>query len=158
MMKKTLTRITLGLLALSAASVVSAQSAEDMIKFRQSGYTFMSWNMGTIKAHAVDGSVEFNAAQVQAAANSLAAIANSGMGALYAPGTDQGTGWKPTRLKSSFFEEQQKVGEIAVNFVQQANKLQEVAATGDKAAIAAQFGEVGKACKACHDNYRISEK
>ena len=62
MMKKTLTRITLGLLALSAASVVSAQSAEDMIKFRQSGYTFMSWNMGTIKAHAVDGSVEFNAA------------------------------------------------------------------------------------------------
>jgi cytochrome c556 len=35
--------------------------------------------------------------------------------------------------------------------------MQQVAAGGDKAAIAAQFLELGKACKACHDNYRRDE-
>ena len=157
-MKKTLTAVAIGLLAISAATTVSAQmTPEEMIKFRQSGYTFMAWNMGKIKAQVIDGTVPFDPAQVAAAAGVIAATANSGMGALYGPGTDKGTGWKPTRLKSNFFEEQDKVREIAINFAQQANKLQEIAATGDKAAIAAQFGEVGKACKACHDDYRAEE-
>lgn len=157
-MKKTLTAVAIGLLAISAVTTVSAQmTPEEMIKFRQSGYTFMAWNMGKIKAQVIDGTVPFDPAQVAAAAGVIAATANSGMGALYGPGTDKGTGWKPTRLKSNFFEEQDKVREIAINFAQQANKLQEIATTGDKAAIAAQFGEVGKACKACHDDYRAEE-
>jgi len=157
-MKKNIVRAALGIIALSMTAVVHAQmSAEDMIKARQSGYTFMSWNMGKIKAQVVDGAVPYDQGQVLAAANVIAATANSGMGALFAPGTDEGTGWKATRLESSFFEEQDKVREIAVNFMQQANKLQEVAAAGDQQAIAVQFGEVGKACKACHDNYRAEE-
>ncbi len=154
-MKKTLVSAALGILALSVTAAAQAQmKAEDMVKFRQSGYSFMSWNMGKIKAAAVDGSVEYNQAQMAAAANAIAAIANSGMGALYSPDTLDVSGWKPTRLKANFFEEQDKVREIAVNFVQQANMLAEVAANGDRQALAAQFGEVGKACKACHDNYR----
>ena len=36
----------------------------------------------------------------------------------------------------------------------EAAKLAEVAKGGDLAAIKAQFGETGKACKACHDKYR----
>lgn len=157
-MKKNIVRTTLGIIALSLTAVAHAQmKAEDMIKARQSGYTFMSWNMGKIKAQVVDGTVPFDQGQVLAAANLIAATANSGMGALYPAGSDQGTGWKATRLKSNFFEEQDKVREIAVNFVQQANKLQEVAAAGDQQAIAVQFGEVGKACKACHDEYRAEE-
>jgi cytochrome c556 len=154
-MKKTLLAAALGLGAMAAAATASAQSASDMIKFRQSGYSFMSWNMGNIKAQLE--SPNYDRARVAAAANVIAAIANSGMGALYAPGTDEGTGWKETRLKPEFFAEQDKVREIAVNFVQQANKLQQVAANGDKAAVVAQFGEVGKACKACHDGYRKPE-
>lgn len=154
-MNKNVIRTALGILALSVTAVAQAQvSAEDMVKFRQSGYSFMNWNMGKIKAQVVDGAVPFDQAQVAAAANAIAAIANSGMGALYSPATLGVTGWKETRLKPNFFEEGEKVREIAVNFVQQANKLQEVAAAGDQAAIATQFGEVGKACKACHDNYR----
>jgi cytochrome c556 len=155
-MQKSTIAAALAALALSISTTAIAQvSAEDMIKYRQSGYTFMAWNMGVIKSQ-VEGS-DYNADRVKAAANVIAAVANSGMGALFAPGTDQGTGWKPTRLKSEFFQEQDKVREIAVNFVQQANKLQEVAASGDRAAVASQFGEVGKACKACHDNYRAPE-
>lgn len=156
-MKKSLFAVALGALTIGASTFATAQSTEDLIKYRQSGYAFMSWNMGKIKAQVVDGKVPYDQAQVAAAANAIAAIANSGMGALYPKGSDMGTGWKETRLKPEFFEEPEKVRDIAVNFVQQANKLQEVAAAGDQAAIKAQFGEVGKACKACHDDYRKEE-
>lgn len=154
-MKQTLMQAVVAMAALMTAAGASAQmTPEDMIKARQSGYTFMAWNMGKIKAQVVDGAVPFNKDQVAAAANAVAAIANSGMGALYAPGTDKGTGWKETRLKAEFFQEQDEVRKIAMNFIQQANTLQQVAATGDQAAIKTQFGEMGKACKACHDKYR----
>lgn len=157
-LKKTFGHTALGLVALSLAGIASAQAKpEDLIKARQSGYAFMAWNMGKIKAQVVDGNVPYNKDQVAAAANLIAAAANSGMGALYAPGTEQGKGWKETRLKPEFFKESDEVAKIAVNFTQQANKLQQVAATGDQAKIKAQFGEVGKACKACHDKYRIEE-
>lgn len=157
-MKKNAIRTALGIVALSLVGAGHAQmSAEDMIKARQSGYTFMAWNMGKIKAQVVDGAVPYERDQVVAAANAVAAVANSGMGALFAPGTDIGVGWKPTRLKSSFFDEPEKVREIAMNWIRETNRLQEVAAGGDQGAIARQFGEVGKACKACHDNYRAED-
>ncbi|MBI3157738.1 MAG: cytochrome c [Burkholderiales bacterium] len=143
-------------IALGTATAAQAQlSKEEMIKFRQSGYTFMSWNVGKIKAE-LEGA-NFDAARVAAAANVVAAVANSGLGALFAPGTDTGKGWKETRLKPEFFREPDKVRQIGSNFVQQANRMQQVAAGGDKAAIAAQFEELGKACNACHDNYRREE-
>ncbi len=157
-MKKHVMHLALVVAALSVSAGVSAQmKPEEMIKARQSGYTFMAWNMGKIKAQVVDGTVPFNKDQVLAAANVVAAVANSGMGALYAPGTDKGMGWKETRLKPEFFQEQDEVRKIAMNYIQQANALQKVAATGDQAAIKTQFGEVGKACKACHDKYRTEE-
>ncbi len=157
-MKKHMMRIVVAAMSFGVAAGVSAQlKPEEMIKTRQSGYTFMAWNMGKIKAQVVDGSVPFNKDQVLAAANVVAAVANSGMGALYAPGTDKGMGWKETRLKPEFFQEQDEVRKIAMNFIQQANTLQQVAATGDQAAIKTQFGEMGKACKACHDKYRREE-
>ncbi len=157
MMKK-LFVILLALLVAAGSAVAIAQvSTDDQIKFRQSGYTFMSWNMGRIKAQVVDGEVPYNPEQVQRAADVIAAIANSGMGALYGPGTDEGTGWKPTRLKSEFFDELDKVGEIAGRFIDEANKLQEVAATEDESAIASQFTNLARACGSCHDNYRASE-
>lgn len=37
-------------------------------------------------------------------------------------------------------------------------KLQQVAATGDVAAIKAQIQATGGACKNCHDNYRVPDK
>ena len=154
-MNKTLFRATLGALALAVTATAQAQvSADDMVKFRQSGYTFINWNMGKIKAMAVDGTQPFNQEQVVAAANVIAAIANSGMGALYSPETLTATGWKPTRLKANFFEEPDKVREVAVNFIQQANKMQEIAVEGDQQAVAAQFDELVASCRACHQNFR----
>ena len=153
--KKYAAAMAAGLLALVVVGTAQAQvSAEDAVKFRQSGYTFMQWNMGRIHAMAIEGSVPYNEAQVQAAANVIAAIANSGMGALYSPETLGVSGWKMTRLQPNFFDELPKVGEIATNFSQQATRLQEVAAEGDRAAVAAQLREVTQACRSCHQNFR----
>lgn len=124
---------------------------EDMIKYRKAAYNFMAWNMGKIKSN-LDGN--FDKAAVANAAGAIATVANSGMGALYAPGTDKPIGNEKTRLKSEFFSEPDKVKEIAINFNKQANELAKVAAGGDAAAVQAQFGKVGEACKACHERYR----
>lgn len=133
-------------------------SAEDQIEYRQAGYSFMSWNMGKIKAQVVDGSVPFDAKQVQAAANVIAAIANSGMGALYGPDTAQDKMGDKTRLKPEFFKNLEQAGTLAKNFNAAANALATEAATGDKEKIKVAFGEVGGTCKACHDQFRSKSK
>ncbi len=141
--------------ALSVAAGASAQmKPEDQIKARKAGYAFMSWNMGKIKAQVIDNPGSFNKDQVAAAANSIAATANSGMGALYGPGTDKDVGNQKTRVKPEFFKEPDEVRKVAMAFAKEANELQKVAATGDIAAIKAQFGKTGETCKACHDKFR----
>ena len=149
-MKKTLATLVLVSFA-GAAMAQQALKPEEMIKYRKSAYSFMSWNMGKIKAN-LDGG--FNKEQTEAAANAVAAVANSGLGALFGPGTDKEVGGEKTRVKPEFFQQQDKVRELAMNFNKEANELAKVAATGDKAAIQAQFGKTGGTCKACHDNFR----
>jgi cytochrome c556 len=145
-------------LALAGVTVCAvAADPEDLIKYRQSGYAFMAWNMGKIKDQVIDNPGSFNQAQVAASANAIAAIANSGMGALYAPGTETGTGWKPTRANADMFQKPEEVRQVAIAFNKEANELAKVAATGDIAAIRAQFGKVGETCKGCHDSFRIDD-
>ncbi|MCC5865305.1 MAG: cytochrome c [Wenzhouxiangella sp.] len=151
------------MLCLIAVAVVATSlafaspSVEDQIKARQSAYTFMGWNMNRIRAQVIDGDVEFNAGQVQAAANAIAAIANSGMSAMFGPDTTTGTGWKPTRLRPEFFEDMARTGEIAGNFIREANALAEAAESGDRDAIARQFRATADSCGACHRPFRASE-
>jgi cytochrome c556 len=151
-------KLLLALLAVAVAGTVSAQvKPENAIKFRQSGYTFMGWNMGKLKGMLVDNPESFNKDQAVAAANTIAAIANSGMGALYVPGSDKGKGWEKTRAKPELFTDKEGVGKVAVAFNKEANELPKVAATGDAAALKVQFGKVGEACKGCHEKFRAEE-
>lgn len=153
--------------AVIAAAVIAAMlltglamaspSVDDQIKARQSAYTVMGWNMNRIRAQVIDEDVEFNPQQVQAAANAIAAIANSGMSAMFGPDTVQGTGWKPTRLRAEFFEDMARTGEIAGNFITQANALAEAAESGDRAVIATQFRATADSCGACHRPFRAPE-
>lgn len=141
-----------GLFATTVATTAFAEmKTEDAIKFRQSGYGFMAWNMVRIKAN-LEGN--FNKDEVAKAANAIAVVSNSGMGSLYVAGSDKGTGWKETRVKSEFFKQQEEVGKLAKAFNVAANELDKVAASGDAAAIKAAFGKTGEACKACHEKFR----
>ncbi|RIX49630.1 MAG: cytochrome c [Rhodocyclales bacterium GT-UBC] len=149
--------MTYRILALSIATLLigNAYAAplkpEDQIKIRKAGYSFMAWNMGKIKAN-IDGN--FNKDEAAKAAAAIAAISNSGMGALYGAGTDKDIGDTKTRVKAEFFQEQDKVRELAGAFNKEANELAKVAAGGELAALRAQFGKTGETCKACHDKFR----
>lgn len=150
------TKFLLALLVGSLAATAQAQvKVEDAIKWRQSAYATMGWSMGRIKAN-LDGT--YNKDEVIKAANVIQAIANSGMGTLYVPGSDKGKGWAETRVKPELFTDGPKVGKIATEFNQAANELAKLAATGDAAAVKAQFGKLGGTCKSCHDDYRKDNK
>ena len=147
--------LTIGFSVAAIAGVAFAQAKpEDMIKFRKAGYSFMGWNMGKIKGMVIENPASFKKDQVIAAANVVAAIANSGMGALFGAGTDQDVGDQKTKVKPEFFQRPDRVKELALANVKEANELQKVAASGDIDAIKAQFSKVGASCKACHDEFK----
>ncbi len=150
-------RRALGLILAILTTVATAGSVEDQIRFRQSAYSFMGWNTAKIKNQAVDHPESYNKDQVIAAANAISAVANSNLLDLYTPGTDQGTGWKPSHLKADYFQKQDEVKELNAKFIKEANELQAVAATGDAAAVKTQFGKLGAACKSCHDLIRVRD-
>ncbi|MCX7257923.1 MAG: cytochrome c, partial [Polaromonas sp.] len=80
---KLIASVVLSIGALAATATAIAQQApkpEQLIKWRQSAYQVLAWNTGRIKAN-VDG--QFNKDEVARAANTIAALANSGLGALY---------------------------------------------------------------------------
>ncbi|MFI3194288.1 MAG: cytochrome c [Methylococcaceae bacterium] len=151
------TKLTLAIILTTAATTALAGPIEEQIRFRQSAYSFLGWNTGKIKKQVVDNPETFNKDYVSAAANAIAAVANSGLGELYGTGTDQGTGWKTSRLKPEFFQKKDEVTAIANTFNVAANELAKVAATGEVNAIKAQFGKLGETCKSCHDLIRIKE-
>ena len=145
----------LGITSTALAQVIG--KPEDQIRWRQSAYQTMAWNMGRIKAN-VEGT--YNKDQVVQAANVIQAIATSGMGALYQPNTNSGKGWRETNVKPEFFKPESKdeIGKLAGAYIKEAKEMAAVAANGDTAAVKAQFGKLGESCKACHDKFRKEEK
>lgn len=135
------------------AGLSHAGPIEDQIKYRQSAYSFIGWNTNKIKAH-LDKPETFSKEEVIAAANAIAAAANSGLGALYGSGTDQGEGWRKTRLKSEFFQKPDEAKKLATTFNLEANEFAKVAETGDPVQIKVKFGKLTQSCKACHDSFR----
>lgn len=141
-------------IALSTPAL-AADKPEDIIKARQAAYQFLAWNTHRIKNN-VDNPTQFNKDEVVRAANAVQAVANAGLGALYAPGTDKGTGYGPSRLKADALNPANgaKLGQIATDFIREANAMATVAATGEVAAVSAQLDKLRGTCKACHDNFR----
>jgi cytochrome c556 len=127
---------------------------ENLIKWRQSAFQLVAWNTGRIKA-ALDGT--YNKDEVQRAANSIAAIANGGLGALFAPGTEQGKGWHDTSARPELFKDGKKFAEFGASFGKEASELASLSAGGDVNAIKAQFGKLQRTCKSCHDDFKSKD-
>lgn len=157
MTRNTTRALTTAVLLLLSGSVLAQQlpqlKPDEVIRYRKAGYAFMNWNMTKLKAM-LDGSVPFNKDQALAAAASINSTVNSGMGALYTPGSDKDAGNEKTRLKSEFFTQPDKVKEVAGAYRIAGTKLAAAAATGDPSQIKPAFDEMGKACKGCHEAFR----
>ena len=159
-MKQRLNQLLAPALALalvaSAASVLAQQAPkpENLIKWRQSAFQVVAWNAGRIKA-SLEGT--YNKDEVQRAANTIAAIANSGLGGLFAPGTEQGKGWHDTSARPELFKDGKHFAELGASFGKEANELASLAGGGDVAALKTQFGKLQHTCKACHDDFKAKE-
>ena len=155
MKSRTTTLLLATAIALAAAGSALAQQApkpENLIKWRQSAFQVVAWNSGRIKS-SLDGG--YNKDQVMRSANAIAAIANAGLGSLFAPGTETGKGWHDTSVKAEAFSNQARFAELGGEFAKESNELARVASSGaDAAAVKEQFGKLQKACKSCHDDFR----
>lgn len=147
--------MAVAIMSISAGAVAQqAPKPEALIKWRQSAFQVVAWNSSRIKAN-VEGT--YNKEDVLKAANTIAAISNSGLGVLFAPGTEQGKGWHDTATKPELFKDDKKVAELFSNFSKEANELVKVASNSDAAAVKEQLGKLSKTCKACHDDYKAKE-
>lgn len=151
-MKKTLCLLAVagGLASLGAPAHAQFNKPEDAIRYRQAAFVLMGNNMGRINAQLKSGSPNVQVIQQSAA---LVEVMSKLPYEAFIPGSESG-GTPPTRAKPEVFKDGDKIKQLADKMQSEVAKLNTVAKGGDVNAIRAQFGEVGKSCKACHDDYR----
>jgi cytochrome c556 len=148
-------RIALAAAAIAAASAslaLAQQKPEAEIRYRQSVMNVIGRAMGPMGAMA-QGKAAFNAAVVQR--NS--ALVETMLGLpweSFGPGTDKGA---PTKADARIWKEAAKFRQSAEAAQKAGANLVAAAKTGDEGRFKAAFGEVGKACSACHDDFRTKE-
>jgi cytochrome c556 len=122
---------------------------EAAIEYRQSVMTILGHHMGQMGAM-VSGKKPYEKQEFYHNATIMEMLSTLPWKAFMTPGSDKGK----TALKSSAFREKDKFMAKAKTFETEIRKLVKTAAGDDFNAIKAQFGEVGKSCKNCHDAYR----
>lgn len=136
-------------LATSVQVVAHLDDKEPMQSYRQSYFTLVAMNFGPIGAM-VKGEMPWDDAQLKVFANDLGALGNMDVSRAFAPGTDKGT----TRAKPEIWQNQDDF-KAKLNTMREALAgLQVAAGSGDKKIVAEAVGAAGKACKACHDDYK----
>ncbi len=151
-MNKSGPMIAATLIAVSAigAAPAFAQFAkpEDAIKYRKSVMTLMGAHVGRVAA-VVKGARPFNATEVQANAALVETLSKLPFDA-FGPGTDKGE----TRAKPEIWTNADKFKAAGENMQKAVAAMSSAAKTGNLDQVKATFGDVGKACKACHDDFR----
>ena len=140
------------ILGAAAAIAQQAPKPENLIKWRQSAFQVVAWNSGRIKSSLDAG---YNKEQVLKAATAISAVANSGLGSLFPPGTESGKGWHDTTAKPELFTNGARFATLGGDFGKESAELVRVVSSGaDAAAVKDQFGKLQKTCKSCHDEFR----
>ncbi len=142
--------VTLGVLATTflAESAFSQVKPEDAIKYRKSVYAVMGWNFGPLAAMAKGDKPYDKDEAIRRSAN-IAFVSRLPLEG-FIPGSDLGE----TKAKPEIWNKMDDFKAKLEKMQGETAKLADVAKLGDFNALKAQIGETGKACKACHDNYR----
>ncbi len=149
-MFRTMMSLATAVLALATALPAAAQFAkpEDAIKYRKAVFTVMGTHFGRVAAMA-NGRIPFDA-KVAADSAEIATSMSKLPYVAFLPGTDKGD----TRAKPELWTDGDKVKRLAEKMQEEMVKFNVAAKTGNIDTIKAAAGETGKACKACHDDYR----
>jgi cytochrome c556 len=136
--------------SLGVALPAAAQFAkpEDAVKYRKGAFTVMASHFGRVAAMA-NGRIPFDA-KVAADNAEIATMMAKLPYAGFVDGSDKGD----TRAKPEIWSERDKFNAAATKMQDEMVKFNAVAKAGDVAALKAAAGNVGQACKGCHDKYR----
>jgi cytochrome c556 len=149
-MKRSVIAVTLALSA--AALVVHAQmKPEDQVKQRRAGMAIIGYNFASLAAMAQEKK-PFNKDEAARNADLVVALSEYPKN-FFGEGTDKVGDTKALpevwSKRADFDEKMKKMNE-------EVKKLPP-AARGDLAAVKAAVGDVAKACKACHDDFRAKQ-
>ncbi len=149
-MKHALIAAILGTSTLLASGAACAQvKPEDVIKFRKGVYNVIGWHVRPLGAM-VKGQMPYDQALFARNAEIIAMMSTIAPHAFVA-GSDKGE----TRAKPEIWSDAAGFKKVMDNFQAEASKLAQVAKTATSVdQVRGQFGALGKACGACHDNYR----
>ncbi len=136
-------------IGVSATAFAQFEKAEDAIKYRQSALFVVGQHFGRIGAMA-NGKEPYDAKAAQENADIVASLAHLPWVA-FGPGTDKGA---HTKAKPNIWTEQVKFKELSDKMQTATTQLVAAAKTNNLDNLKAAFGDAGKSCKACHDNYR----
>lgn len=134
------------LLATTALTVQAQVKPEDQVKLRQSAYALMGYNLGSLAAMA-QGKKPYDkdlAARNARMVTTLSEVPKEFFGA----GTDKGE----TKARAEIWSNRADFDRKMDNMIAEARRLPDAAA--DLATLKKAVGDVGAACKACHDDYR----
>lgn len=124
-------------------------TAEQAIKYRQSVYKVILWNFGPMAA-AMQDKADYDAQRFERQAARVAIMAPMLLEG-YPHGSHTGA---TTRAKPEIWQNHAEFQQLMTAMVEKASALAEVAKEGNEDKSKAAFGELGGACRACHDKYR----
>jgi cytochrome c556 len=136
---------------LATAVPAAAQFAkpEDAVKYRKAGMTLIANHFGRVNAMA-QGRVPFDAAAAAANADLVVTLSKLPF-AGFVEGTSSTEKGGP---KANIWTERAKFDAGAKKMQDEVAKLATAAKSGNLDQIKAATGDVGQACKSCHDDFR----
>lgn len=148
-------KVLMAALALALGAGWSMQASaqvkpETLVKQRQSAMTLQGKYFGPIGAM-VQGKVPYDAAIVTRNAGYLEVLAKMPWDGFQASTADV----KDNDAKPEIYKDADKFRAESQKLETETAKLAAAARSGDQNAVKAAFGEVGKACKSCHDDFRV---
>ncbi len=148
-----MTAAALSGLAMAPLAVSHFDDKQPMQSYRQSFFTLVAMNFGPMGAM-VKGDMPWDDAAMKNYADNLDTLMELDLLRGFAAGTDKGT----TRAKPEIWENMDDFKQKFADLRKAADELDDVVEDGgDRKAIAAAMGNAGKACKACHDEYKSKD-
>lgn len=122
---------------------------EDLVKQRKAALTLVAKYLAPVGAM-VQGKAPYDAKVIARNTGYLETLS-----AMPWDGFDSRTeGFRDTNAKPEIYKEKAKFDQLATDMQGAIAKLNAAAKGADQNAVRAAFGDVGKACKTCHDAYR----
>lgn len=122
--------------------------------YRQSYFTLLASNFGPMGAM-VKGDMPWDDAQMKRYSEELETLTELDLIRGFAPGSEQGT----TRAKPEIWENKADFEQKFADLQAAVDLLEDTVDDnpGDRKAIASAVANTGKACKACHDEYKAKD-